>query len=111
MDGCGTWPFYWSAIRVPNFHIGRIDPQIGPVALDRAVQKRPDPLIDLGAPLRDLALADAAHAHGLDQLVDRAGRDTLDVLGRTAPLPERGAVPDAVRSIQSECCTSVLNVP
>ena len=36
-------------------------------------------LVDLLAQPADLALGDAAHAHGLDQVVDRAGRDALDV--------------------------------
>ena len=36
-------------------------------------------LVDLLAQPADLALGDAAHAHRLDQIVDRAGRDALDV--------------------------------
>ena len=40
-----------------RLHVGRVDPQIRPVALDRAIQERPDPLVDLGAQPRDLALA------------------------------------------------------
>ena len=85
-----------------HLHVGRIDPQIRPVAFDRAVQERPDPLVDLGAQPRDLALGDPAHAHRLHQLVDRAGRDALDVglldhrgerlLGRPARLEEPGEV-------------------
>ncbi len=60
------------------------------------------PLVDLGAQPRDLALADPAHAHRLDQLVHRAGGDALDVrfldhggegfLGRAARLEETGEV-------------------
>ena len=51
---------------------------------------------------RDLALGDAAHAHGLDQVIDRAGRDALDVglldhrgqrlLGHPPRLQEAGEV-------------------
>ena len=36
-------------------------------------------LVDLLAQPRHLALGDAGHAHRLDQIVDRAGRDALDV--------------------------------
>jgi hypothetical protein len=45
------------------------------------VRRRPcrNPLVDLLAQPRHLAPGDPAHAHGLDQLVDRAGRDALDV--------------------------------
>src|SRR5207237_7844022 len=35
--------------------------------------------VDPAAPAADLALGNAGHAHRLDQLVDRAGRDALDV--------------------------------
>jgi hypothetical protein len=35
--------------------------------------------VDLGAQPRDLALGDAAHAHGLDQIVHGVGPDPLDV--------------------------------
>jgi hypothetical protein len=62
-----------------NLHVGRVEPEIGPVALDRPVEKGLHPAVDLLAQTRDLALRDAGHAHGLDQLVDRAGRDALDV--------------------------------
>ena len=62
-----------------HLHIGRVDPQIGPVALDRPVEEGLDPFVDLFAEPRDLALGDAAHPHRLDQIVDRAGRDALDV--------------------------------
>ena len=64
---------------LPYFHVGGIDPQIRPVPFDRAVQERLHALVDLAAQARDLALADAAHAHGLDQFIHRAGRHALDV--------------------------------
>ena len=62
-----------------HLHVGRVDPDVGPVALDRPVEEGLHPLVDLLAQPADLALGDAAHAHGLDQVVDRAGRDALDV--------------------------------
>src|SRR5271154_2552881 len=36
-------------------------------------------LVDLRAQPRHLALADATHAHSLNQFIDRTGRDALDV--------------------------------
>ena len=43
------------------------------------MRKAFDLAVDLPAQPADLALGDAAHAHRLDQIVDRAGRDALDV--------------------------------
>ena len=60
-------------------HIGRIDPQVRPVALQRTVEERMDPLVDVAAQPADLALGDPAHAHGLDELIHRAHRDALDI--------------------------------
>ena len=62
-----------------HLHVGRVDPQIRPVALDRAVEEGLHLLVDLLAQPADLALGDAGHAHRLDQIIDRAGRDALDV--------------------------------
>jgi hypothetical protein len=62
-----------------DLHVGRVEPEIGPVAFNRPLEEGVHPLIDLLAQPADLALGDAGHAHGLDQLVDRARRDALDV--------------------------------
>ena len=62
-----------------HLHVGGVDPEIGPVALDRPVEEGLHLAVDLLAQPADLALGDAAHPHRLDQLVDRAGRDALDV--------------------------------
>ena len=62
-----------------HLHVGRVDPQVGPVALDRPVEEGLHPLVDLSAEAAHLALRDAAHPHGLDQVVHGAGRDALDV--------------------------------
>jgi hypothetical protein len=62
-----------------DFDVGGVDPQVGPVALDRPIQEGLHANIDLLAQPRDLALGDAAHAHGLDQVIHRTGRDPLDV--------------------------------
>ena len=85
-----------------DLHVGGVDPQIGPVALDRPVEEGLHLLVDLLAQPADLALGDAAHAHRLDQIVDRAGRDALDVgfldhrgqrlLGHPPRLQEAGKV-------------------
>ena len=85
-----------------RLHVGRIQPDIGPFALERPVEEGRDLAVDLVAQPADLALRDAGHAHRLDQLVDRAGRDALDVgfldhrgqrlLGHPARLQEAGEV-------------------
>ena len=62
-----------------HLHIGRVEPEIGPVAFERPVEEGLHLVVDLAAQPADLALGDAGHAHGLDQIIDRAGRDALDV--------------------------------
>ena len=91
------------AAGLANLHVGGVDPQIGPIPLDRAVEEGFDPPVDLFAQPRYLALGDAAHPHRLDQFVDRAGRDALDVgfldhcgerlLGHAARFEEEGELP------------------
>src|SRR5450755_2612018 len=34
---------------LPGLHVGRVDPQVRPVALDLAVEERADPLVELAA--------------------------------------------------------------
>ena len=87
---------------LPRLHVGRIDPQVRPVAAERPIKERVDALVDLGAQPADLALRDPGHPDCLDQLVDRTGRDALDIyplddggeglLGRSARLEERREV-------------------
>src|SRR4029077_10258322 len=67
------------AARLAGPHVGRVEPKIGPIALDRPVEKGLHLAVDFFAKTTDLALGDPGHAHRLDQLIDRAGRDTLDV--------------------------------
>src|SRR5438874_10401190 len=62
-----------------RLHIGRIQPDIGPLAFERTVEEGRDLAVDLAAQPRYLALGDAGHAHRTDQLVDRAGRHALDI--------------------------------
>ena len=59
--------------------VGRVDPQVRPVALDRSVQERADALVEFAAQPRHLALGHPAHAERLDQVVDRAGGDALHI--------------------------------
>jgi hypothetical protein len=83
---------------LPAFDVGGVDPQIGPLAFNRAVQEGLYPLIDFFAQARHLALRDASAAHRLDQVIDGPRRDALDVgflddgcqrlLGRPAGLEE-----------------------
>ena len=63
----------------PGFHVGGVQPHVGPVPLDRAGQKSLHPLVDLGAQPGHLALADAVHPHGPHQVVHRASGDALHV--------------------------------
>jgi site-specific DNA recombinase len=62
-----------------DLHVSGVEPQVGPVALDRAGEEVADPPVDLGAEATDLALGDALQAHGADQVIDRAGGDALDI--------------------------------
>ena len=62
-----------------HLDIGGVEPQIGPLALQRPVEEALDLVVDLAAQPRDLALGDAAHPHRLHQVVDRAVRHPLDV--------------------------------
>src|SRR6478752_1244451 len=62
-----------------RLHVSRIDPQIGPVALDRAAQEGFHLLVNLLAQPADLALGDAGHAHRFDEIVDRSGRDAMHI--------------------------------
>jgi hypothetical protein len=63
----------------PDLHIGGVQPDIGPVALDRPGEEGVHALVDLTAQAGDLTLADALHAERLDQVIDRAGGDALDI--------------------------------
>ena len=60
-------------------HIGRVEPDIGPITFDRAIEERLDLAINFTAQAGNLALRYAGHAHRLDQLVDRACRHALDI--------------------------------
>jgi hypothetical protein len=62
-----------------HLHVGGVDPEIGPIALDRPLEEGAHALVDLGAQAADLALRDARHAERLDQLIDAAGRDAVNV--------------------------------
>lgn len=62
-----------------DLEVGRIEPEIGPRALQRPGQESVHTLVDFGAEAADLALGHAARAHRLDQVVDRARRDAVDV--------------------------------
>src|SRR3954451_17142133 len=53
-----------------RLHIGRVQPDIRPLALKRPIEEGRDLAIDLAAQPADLALGDAGHAHCLDQFVD-----------------------------------------
>jgi hypothetical protein len=85
-----------------HFDVGGIDPQVEPVAFDRAVEEGLHLLVDLFAQAAHVALGDAARPHRLDQVVDRARRAAVHVgllhhggerlLGHAARLQEAGEV-------------------
>lgn len=52
---------------------------VRPLALDRPVEERAHALVDLLAEPADLALRHAGAAHRLDEVINRAGRDALNV--------------------------------
>ena len=62
-----------------DLHVGRVEPDVGPVAFERTVEKGLDPFVDLLAQPRHLALGHACAAHRPDQVVDRAGRHALHI--------------------------------
>ena len=62
----------------PLLEIGGVEPEIGPITLQRAFQEGADPLVDLLAELGNLRLRDAREAHRLHQVIDPPSRDTAD---------------------------------
>ena len=62
-----------------DFDIGGVDPQVRPVALDRAVEEGMHFLVELFTQPADLALRDAIHAQRLDQIIDRPRRDAVHI--------------------------------
>ncbi len=67
------------ASALAHLEVGGVDPQVGPLAFNRARQERAHPLVDLGNQAAHLALRYAAGTHGLDQIIDRTGRHPVDV--------------------------------
>ena len=64
---------------LPHFQIGGVDPAIGLFALDGSLQEVGHPLVYLLAEPGHQALGHARHGHGLDDVIDGAGRGALDV--------------------------------
>src|SRR5246500_2701328 len=58
--------------------VGGVEPQIRPLAGERAVEEGMDTLVDLLTELGNLRLADPRQPHRLHQIVDPAGRDASD---------------------------------
>jgi len=67
------------ASRVLSLDVPGVDPQVRPIAFERAVQECGDLFVELDAQPRDLALGDAQHVQRLDQVVHRARGDALNV--------------------------------
>jgi hypothetical protein len=64
--------------RLALLEVSRIKPQIRPLTLERTAEEGVDPLVDVVAQLRDLALGDAGGAHRLRQFLDPARRYAAD---------------------------------
>src|SRR5499427_122054 len=58
--------------------VGGIEPQIRPLAGERAIEKGMHAFVDLLAQFGDLRLADPRQPHRLNQIVDTAGRHAAD---------------------------------
>ena len=61
-----------------HLEIGRVEPEVGPLAGERPFEEGVHPLIDVLAQLRHTRLGDATHPHRLHQIVDTAGADAGD---------------------------------
>ena len=79
------------AAALAHLEVGRVEPEIGPLAGERALEEGVHPLVDVLAQLGDRALGDAGHAHGLHQIVDPAGarRRRSRPPGSPRPAPSR----------------------
>jgi len=62
-----------------HLEIGRVDPEIGPFALDRTGEEGIDPLVDFLAEPADLALGDAGAAQSLHEVIHRPCRHAMDI--------------------------------
>ena len=58
--------------------VGGVEPEIGPFALQGAVQEGIHPLVDVLAEPADAAFGDPVQPHGLDEVLDAPGGDTAD---------------------------------
>ena len=66
------------AAALADLEVGGVEPEIGPLAVQRPVEEGVDPLVDVFAQLGDLALRDAGEAHRLHQLVNPPRRHAAD---------------------------------
>src|SRR3954466_11566563 len=88
------------AASLARLHVGGVDPEVWPLALERAAEEGVHPAAGLLHQPADFALGDARAAHRLDQCPPRPGGDALDVglldhrgqrlLGRPARLEKGG---------------------
>ncbi|CAA2105618.1 hypothetical protein MBUL_03283 [Methylobacterium bullatum] len=96
-----------------NLHGGRVDPEVGPLALDRPIEERAHALVDLLVQPRHLAFRHAGATHRLYQIVHRAGQDALDVppgSPRSAPSRPAGVALESPGNT-SPCATSGCATP
>src|SRR4051794_18507743 len=58
--------------------VGGVQPEVGPLATERAIQEGVHALVDVLAELANLALVDPGETHGLGQFVHAPGRDAAN---------------------------------
>lgn len=68
----------------PDLEVGGVDPEIGPVAFEWAVEERLHLAVGLLAEPRDLDVRDTRYAYGLHEVIDGPRRHTLNISGITA---------------------------
>jgi len=66
------------AAALAHLEVGGVEPQVGPLAVEGALEKGVLALVDLLAQLGDLRLGDARQAHGLDEVVHAPSGDAPD---------------------------------
>ena len=73
-----------NAAVLADLDVSGVEPELWPVAFQRTLQEGENLAVDLAAQAADLTFGNPGHAHGLDQIIDRAGRPRLEPDHRVA---------------------------
>lgn len=99
-------------IRPPHLEAGGVDPEVWPVAFERAGEERLHLAVDIGTEPADLAYADPRHPHGLDQIAHGPRRDALNMGHLDCRRKRSPALADRWRSrAHSPPCAAVREGP